>query len=164
MQVQPDRPIGKVLVRPLLLALFLVACAGLGQRLEPPRITLANIQPQEIAGLETAFQIQIRVFNTNEVALKVKGIECDLDINGENFATGVSGTAVEIPPYGTEIVPIVVYSSVINVFKGIYGIQKAEELSYRLKGKLRLGGGGSGPSLLPFQSEGKVTLKELTRP
>ena len=136
----------------------------MGKRLEPPRISLANIQPQEMTGLETVFQLQIRVFNTNEVALQVKGIECDLDINGQNFATGVSNTDVKIPAYGTEIVPVAIYSSVITMFKGIYGLQKAEELSYQLRGKLHLAGGGPGPSVLPFKSEGKVSLNELTQP
>jgi hypothetical protein len=49
------------------------------------------------------------------------------------------------------------------MFKGIYGLQKAEELSYRLKGRLRLAGGGYGTATLPFQTEGKVSLNELTR-
>ena len=144
-------------------ALCLLGCAGLGKPLEPPRIALANIQPQEIKGFETVFELQIRVFNTNDIALEVKGIECDLEINGENFATGVSKTNVKIPAYGTEIVPVVLYSSVIHMFKGIYGLQNAEELSYRLKGKLRLGGSGYGTATLPFQTEGKVSLNELTR-
>jgi len=160
----PVRPLSRVIFSLVFIALYLFGCAGLGKRLEPPRISLANIQPQEMAGLEAVFQLQIRVFNTNEVALEVKGIECDLDLNGQNFATGVSNTAVKIPAYGTEIVAVVIYSSVINMFKGIYGLQKAEDLSYRLKGKLRLAGGGPGLSVLPFQSEGKVSLNELTRP
>ena len=164
MHILPARPLTKVIVSLVFMALYLLGCAGLGKRLEPPRISLANIQPQEMTGLETVFEIQIRVFNTNDVALEVKGIECDLEINGDNFATGVSNTAVKIPAYGTEIVPVVIYSSVINIFKGIYGLQKAEKLSYRLKGKLRLATGGYGPSVLPFQSEGKVSLNELTKP
>lgn len=144
-------------------ALCFLGCAGLGKPLEPPRIALANIQPQELKGFETVFEIHIRVFNTNDIALEVKGIDCDLEINGENFATGISKTNVKIPAYGTEIVPVVLYSSVIHMFKGIYGLQRAEELSYRLEGKLRLAGGGYGPSTLPFQTEGKVSLNELTR-
>jgi LEA14-like dessication related protein len=53
--------------------LLLVGCTGVGKRLEPPRISLANIQVQEFTGFETVFQIKLRVFNSNDVDLNVKG-------------------------------------------------------------------------------------------
>ena len=144
-----------------ILAIFVLigGCAGVGKQLDPPRISLANIRVQEITGLETAFQIQMRVFNTNDVDLKVKGINVELEINGQPFATGVSNTPVEIPSYGTELVTVTVYSSVIKIFKSVYGLKKSEELTYRLSGKLRVSGNNMLPTTLPFESEGQVTLK-----
>ena len=139
--------------------LALSGCAGVGQQLDPPRISLANIQVQEVTGLETAFQIQLRVFNANDVDLNVKGIKAEFEINGQAFATGVSNTPVEIPSYGTELVTITVYSSVIKMFKSIYGLKDSEELKYRLNGKLRVSGNNMLPTTLPFESEGQVTLK-----
>ncbi|MGB5746689.1 MAG: LEA type 2 family protein [Desulfobacterales bacterium] len=139
--------------------LALASCAGVGQQLDPPRISLANIQVQEVTGFETAFQIQLRVFNANDVDLNVKGIKAELEINGQAFATGVSNTPVEIPSYGTELVTITVYSSVIKMFKSIYGLKDSEELKYRLNGKLRVSGNNMLPTTLPFESEGQVTLK-----
>ena len=35
-------------------SLLLAGCAGVGKRLEPPRISLAHIQVQEFTGLEAA--------------------------------------------------------------------------------------------------------------
>jgi len=139
--------------------LSLAGCAGVGNQLDPPRISLANIRVQEVTGLETAFQIQMRVFNTNDVDLKVKGINVELGINGQPFATGVSNTLVEIPSYGTELVTVTVYSSVIKMFKSVYGLKGSEELTYRLSGKLRVSGSNMLPTTLPFESEGQVTLK-----
>ena len=62
--------------------LTLSGCAGIGKQLDPPRVSLANIRVEEVSGLETAFEIQMRVFNANDVALKVKGIKAELEING----------------------------------------------------------------------------------
>jgi len=141
-------------------------CAGLGKRLEPPRILLADIRVQEFTGFETVFQIQLRVMNTNDVDLNVKGIECELELNGEPFATGVSNTPVEIPSYGTQLVPVTIYSSVINIIKSVRGLHESKQLKYRLKGKLRLSGNRSLSTVLPFKSEGQVTLnssKELEK-
>ena len=136
-------------------------CAGIGQQLEPPRISLANIQVQEFTGFETVFQIQLRVFNTNDMDLRVNGIDADLEINGKPFATGVSKTEVKIPSFGTQIVPVTLYSSVIDIVKGIHGLHKTEKLAYRLKGKLRVAGESTASRTLPFESEGQVTLDEF---
>jgi LEA14-like dessication related protein len=139
---------------------LLAGCAGVGKRLEPPRISLAHIQVQEFTGLEAVFQIKLRVFNTNDVDLKVNGIEADLEINGKPFATGVSKSALKIPSFGTELVPVTVYSSVIDIVKGVHGLQKSEQLKYRLKGKLRVAGDNIMSTTLPFESEGQVTLND----
>jgi len=142
--------------------MFLLSnCAGVGRQLEPPRISLAQIQVQEFTGLEAVFQIKLRVFNTNDIDLNIKGIEADLEINGKPFATGVSRAAVKIPSFGTELVPVTVYSSVVDIVKGIHGLQKAEQLKYRLKGKLRVAGNNITSGSLPFESEGQVRLNDL---
>ena len=141
-------------------SLALSSCAGVGTRLDPPRVSLANIRIEEVTGLETAFEIQMRVFNANDVALMVKGIKADLDVNGQAFATGVSNTPVEIPSYGSELVTVTVYSSVINMFKSVYGLKTSQELTYRLNGKIRVSAGSKMmPATLPFESKGQVTLK-----
>jgi LEA14-like dessication related protein len=150
----------KKLVAAIIASLAIAGCAGIGKQLEPPRISLANIRIQEVAGLETAFEIQMRVFNANDVDLKIKGIKAELEINGRPFATGVSNTPVEIPSYGTELVTITVYSSVIKMFKSVYGLKASEELKYRLNGKISVSAGNNMmPTTLPFESEGQVSLK-----
>ena len=144
----------------IMASLAISGCAGVGTRLDPPRVSLANIQVKEVTGLETAFEIQMRVMNANDVALEVKGIKAELDVNGQPFASGVSNTPVEIPSYGSELVTVTLYSSVLNMFKSVYGLTESQELSYHLKGKIRVSAGSSIlPSTLPFRSMGKVTLK-----
>jgi len=156
-----SREIPKITVINLIVAsLLLTGCAAVGRHLEPPRISLAQIKVQEFTGLEAVFQIKLRVFNTNDMDLNVKGIEADLDINGKPFATGVSRAAVEIPSFGSELVPVTVFSSVIDILKGVHGLQKAEQLQYRLKGKLRLSGENLMSTTLPFESEGQVTFND----
>ena len=143
-------------------SLAIAGCAGIGKQLEPPRVSLANIRAEEISGLETAFEVQMRVFNANDVSLTVTGIKAELDINGQPFATGVSNAPVEIPSYGTELVTVTVYSSVIKMFKSVYGLKGSEELKYRLNGKIRVSAGNNMmPTSLPFESEGQVSLKPL---
>ena len=143
------------------LILMMIGCAGMGQRLEPPRVKLATIRVQEFNVLETVFEVQLRVFNTNDSALQVRGLECELEINGQPFAIGVSDADVEIPSYGTQLLPLNVYASVFDIIKSVQGLQKhQEQLTYQISGKVRLGAGAL-PSVLPFKSEGNITLPDL---
>lgn len=152
-----------------LAVLFLIAlgvtafwgCAGLGMRLEPPRVNLANIQVLEVRAFETVFQIEIRVINTNNVPLQMKGIDCELDVNGKTLASGVSGTKTTIPALGTGTVPVKVYSSVVDMVRSLLGLQEKEKLEYRLKGRLQVEGGLMVPSTIPFESKGEISLNEL---
>ena len=136
-------------------------CAGVGQRMEPPRVKLANIRPESINLLETVFEVQLRVFNTNETPLTIKGVESEIELNGKAFAFGVSESDVEIPAYGTALLPLRVYSSVFDIIKSAVGMHDQEQLKYRMKGKLRLGAGAF-PGALPFDSEGIISLPDIS--
>ena len=135
-------------------------CAGVGQRMEPPRVKLATIRLQEFNVIETVFEVRLRVFNTNDTALHIKGIECELEMNGRPFAIGVSDADVEIPSYGTQLLPLQVYASVFDIFKSLQGLQNQDQLEYQIKGKVRLGSGAF-PSVLPFESQGNISLPDL---
>jgi len=146
----------------LLAILTLAGCAGIGKSLETPRVSLSNIQVQDSKGMETVFLVQLRVTNPNDVELDIKGVECDLAINGKPFAYGISNTQVKVPAFGSETIPVTVYSSVLDIIKGLFGLQQREDLSYQVKGKVRMAGGGLMPSTLPFDSQGTVSIKDLT--
>ena len=149
----------KFIILPILL-LFIIGCAGVGQRLEPPRVKLANIRLEEFTILETVFEVQLRVFNTNDTALQIRGVECELNLNGKEFAIGVSESDVEVPSYGTALLPLRVYSSVFDIIKSAASLPNQDQLNYHIKGKLRLGGTAF-PSVLPFESEGQISLPEI---
>ena len=141
--------------------LFTIAgCAGVGKRLEPPRVKMANIRPVSFNLLETVFEVQLRVFNTNDTPLTIKGVESEIEINGKAFAFGVSESDVQVPAFGTELLTMRVYSSVIDIIKSAVGLHEEEQLHYRIKGKIRLDAGAF-PGVLPFESEGNITLPDI---
>jgi LEA14-like dessication related protein len=147
----------------ILILLILSGCAGLGRRLEMPRITLANFSVQEIKVFESVFKIEMRVFNTNDVPLEIKGINCNLELNGKRLATGVTNVKIDVPSYETAIVPMTLYSSVLDVVTVLRGLANTKKLQYKLTGRLRLGKGVL-PSTLPFESTGELPLQEFVVP
>jgi LEA14-like dessication related protein len=142
----------------LLIMFFLLGCAGPGKKLAPPRITLTNIQVQEIKVFESVLQIDLRVVNPNDVAIDIKGLDCELELNDKHFASGVSNKRIKVSSFDTAIIPITVYSSVFDLAKGLLDAGKKQMMNYKLTGRLHLGGGLSVPAVIPFKSEGELSL------
>jgi len=147
---------------------FLSACAGQGRYEHNPRVTLADIRLQDIKTMESTFLVELRIINPNEAPLEVSGIECNLEIDGRDFASGVAGGQYVIPPYGSALVPVTVYasmldmvSSVVTILRGASGqTQRPEPLRYALSGHVRVGGNVYQQSI-PFESEGTISLEGI---
>ncbi|MBW2433850.1 MAG: hypothetical protein JRF36_09615, partial [Deltaproteobacteria bacterium] len=87
--MRPTLRVSNIMVIAAVVSVYLAGCAGVGQRMEPPRVKLANIRPESMNLLETVFEVQLRVFNTNETPLTIKGVESEIELNGKAFAFGV---------------------------------------------------------------------------
>ena len=146
--------------------LFLSGCAGLGTETRP-QVTLANLQVREVRALETVFLVELRILNPGDTLLNIRGIDCDLSVDGRHFATGLSGNPVDILPYSSVIVPVPVYASMLDMVASVVSRLQTpdarpgavEPLRYELAGHVRLSGGigGSGRNL-PFTSQGELAL------
>ena len=104
----------------------------------------------------------LRVINPNDFPLKIRGIACDLEINDQHFGSGVTADAATIPPFETRTLPIVVYASVIDLFRGFLTLPGKERLSYRISGSVRIIAGAL-PTSVPFDTEGKIDLLPLAQ-
>lgn len=145
--------------------IFAGGCAGLGPQ-EKPRVSLANLQVQEIRGLETVFLVELRILNPDDTPLHLRGIDCELKVDDRPFATGLSGGSYEVPPYGSLTVPVFVYASMLNMVSSVVArLQQpparqaaVEPLHYEVTGHVRLAGSMGGTSTLPFASKGELSL------
>lgn len=151
----------------MLLAVSLpFGCASLGPTLEAPRISLVSMRslPADAGDLETVFQTDLRLINPNDVPLKIRGIDCELDVNGSTLATGVSDQEIEVPRLGTAVVPVTVYASMSDFVWALFRMLnthsgRAEQfnLNYTLRGRVFLAEGLPGLNRLTFETEGDLT-------
>jgi LEA14-like dessication related protein len=146
--------------------LLLSGCAGLSPSFEKPKVNLADIQVREIKTLETAFLVQLRIMNPNETPLEIQGLSCDLELDGRQFASGLQGEQLTVPPYGTALVPVDVYASMLDMVSSVIGLiqtagqpeSQLQSITYRLTGRVRVSTGSFTRSI-PFESEGELNLK-----
>jgi len=140
----------------LLLATVLGACASISAYKEAPRVSLVSIEPKEIELLEQRFGIRLRVMNPNDIPIPVEGLSYALQINGREFAYGVSKQTVSIPAYGETTLDVEVVSSFLKVMQQLQQMQgtTGDSLNYRLSGKIGL---ANSPASLPFDYQGELT-------
>jgi len=150
--------------------LCLSGCAGIYGLKEDPKISIADIRIQEVKALEGIFLIKLRIINPNDVPLDLRGINCDLEINNRHFASGVGDSNQSVPAYGTAIVPVEVYASVLDLISSVADLMHSagkisrneEPLPYTLQGTVRVGIHGFSKEI-PFKSKGEISLKGLNK-
>ena len=150
------------------LTFLCVGCAGLGKPLRSPDIKLAGLSMEKADLFETVLQLTLRVINSNDLDLEIKGIECELEINDKSVASGVSGTTVKIPAFGSNTVTVTVFSSAFSIATTFIRFLQQEmenetgkvDFSYRLKGRLHLASTAWLPSSLPFNTTGRLSLND----
>lgn len=142
----------------LLVALLLLlnGCATLSLR-EPLQVSIAGLEPLPSEGLEARFLLKLRVQNPNDVALAYSGLSVDLDLEGRDFATGVTDVAGDVPRFGESVVHIPVTVPVSAILYQILDLTRGKPVDgveYRLRGRL----GGMGIGGVRFDTSGKLAL------
>jgi LEA14-like dessication related protein len=139
----------------ILLALTLSACTGLVGG-DPPRVNVVGLEPLTGQGLELRMLVKLRVINPNETAIDYDGVFLDMDVQGKNFASGVSDAKGSIPRFGEAVLSVPVTISAMAVLRQAAGMAQGSpvKVAYAVNGKL------AGPQwrAVRFSSEGEFKL------
>lgn len=137
------------------LALTLAGCAILSGS-DPPRVSVAGLEPLPGEGLELRFLVKLRVQNPNEDALEYRGVSIELELLGQPFASGVSDAAGSVSRFGEVVLGVPASVSALNAVRQVLTLpsREARRLDYQLRGKLAgpLGGG------MRFESKGELDI------
>ena len=147
------------------LALVLLAgCTSLGTKLETPRLSLVGIQLQDASFFEQRLRVRLRVQNPNDLVLPVRGLDVQFELDGEDFAQGVSERAFDVPALGEAEFDMLVTANAATALLRILDKDRGgrlEALDYRIRGKLSTSLGLL--RSVPFDERGKIDLDSLVR-
>jgi LEA14-like dessication related protein len=137
--------------------LLLSGCAYMGVRTEPPRVHLVGMQLQQAELFEQRYLLRLRIQNPNDFALNIRGLDFQVQVNGERFADGVSSQALEIPAYGEGLAEVAVSSSLWSLARQIRDMGEGGpgQMEYRIHGRIALTGHALPVS---FESTGDLGL------
>jgi LEA14-like dessication related protein len=147
----------------ILLVLLLPACAGFGRRMETPKLDIIAVELLKGDLFEQRLKVRMRVQNPNDRGLDVKGITYTLEVGGEEFGRGISGSAFTVPPLGEAEFDMNVTANMAGTLLRL--VSRAEkrgegaphEIGYRIVGKVSLASGML--RSIPFEEEGSFKLK-----
>jgi LEA14-like dessication related protein len=143
-----------------LLTLAVTACSTVPKDFETPKFGIANIAPKDVAIFEQRFDVQLRIQNPNNFDLGINGIRFEIDLNEKEFGNGMSGQAVTIPRFGSDVITAEVITGIGSFLRQMQGMSSsATKLRYRLKGKAF----AEAPSsfTIPFDESGEVDFNSM---
>jgi LEA14-like dessication related protein len=140
----------------LLAGCLLSACAALVPKLEPPQLTVTrvdlvggNLQQQQV-------HLTLHVVNPNARAIDVRGIDCNLDLNGDAFAAGSTEAAFTLPASGETDFGLNVTAHLDSALMALLSGFGQRTVDYRMYGQVHLSTGLM--RNIPFEQKGRVKL------
>src|SRR5262245_20590708 len=120
-----------------LASLLLVSCSAFGPHFETPKLDVVGLELLESDFLQQRLKVRLQVQNPNDRELPVKGVSCDVEIEGEPFASGVSAAEFTVPAFGAQEFDMTVTANMASALIRLLGRKESahEEIGYRITGK-----------------------------
>lgn len=152
-------------IRSLLFAAALLVTAGVsgcsvfGPKFETPKLDIVGLELLESGFFQQRVRVRMKVQNPNARELPVKGINADLELAGERFASGVSAAEFVVPAFGESEFDMVVTGNMAVALLRLLGSDRKnrKEVDYRISGKVNLASGML--RSIPFSESGSVPLE-----
>lgn len=121
-----------------LIGLALAGCASLSDR-DMPKVDVAGIEAMPSQGMELRLAVKLRILNPSDYTIEYNGLFVEMDVQGMNFASGVSNQSGTVPRYGETVISVPVTISALAMVRqvmGLAGKERAVPLTYEVRGKV----------------------------
>jgi LEA14-like dessication related protein len=138
--------------------LGLAGCSLMAPKFNRPNVSVESIEMRGGNFLQQTFAVKLNIQNPNDRALPVNGLHAELNVGGEQVASGVSDRAFVVPPFGESQFDMTIKANMaLAVLKLANGMnQHADSVDYDLSGAASI----DLPFLrdLPFHQTGSFPL------
>ena len=140
-------------------ALLPGACA-LSSKITTPKLSVVDVQIEHGDLWEQRLKVRMRVQNPNDRRLPVKGLEYLMEVEGQQFASGVSAASFVVPAMGEAEFDMNVTTNLAGTLIKLLGRGSdalGQSVAYRLTGKIALSQGLM--RSMPFEERGTFRLQ-----
>jgi len=144
-------------------ALSASGCAAFAPKLETPQLSIIGAEIVKSDLFEQRLKARMRVQNPNDRELSVRGITYTIEVGGEEFGRGMSGTSFVVPRLGEAEFDMIVTANMAGTLLRLLnkreqqGGTRPDSLSYRIVGKVSLASGFL--RSIPFEEKGELKLR-----
>jgi LEA14-like dessication related protein len=123
-----------------LAVLCLSGCSLFVPKLEKPTLSVVNVQMLKSGLWHQELRVRLRVQNPNARNLPIEGLTYELDLDGQEFAHGMSGESFVVPSLGEAEFDMSVSANMASLLIKLLG-QQNNQVDYRIKGRISLSSG-----------------------
>jgi LEA14-like dessication related protein len=142
-------------------ALCLVACSLVSPQFTRPNISVVSVEMRSGNLLQQNFAVKLNIQNPNDRALPVSGLHVELNVGGEQIASGVSDRAIVVPALGESEFDMTIKANMALALLKLANKmdQQSDSIDYDLTGAASI----DLPFLrdLPFHQSGSFSLKGM---
>ncbi len=142
------------------IALFLWFClllAACSKPLAPEYLGLDNLRVNSLGVGESAISANLKYFNPNHFAMKLKSGEMEVYLNNRFLGKTILDTLTAVPARDTFLIPVSMKVDMKQIYSNAVDILLNNEVNIRLHGFARLGKGLISFDV-PIQYEGKQKI------
>jgi LEA14-like dessication related protein len=116
-------------------------CATLVPKLEPPVLTVTRVDLGGGSLDQQQLHLTVHVVNPNAREIKVRGIDCNLELSGQAFATGATDAAFTLPASGQTDFGLNVTANLNTALLAVLGGLGHKTVDYHFYGTVHLSSG-----------------------
>lgn len=123
----------------------LLLLGGCASMLAPPlRVSIVDLHSLPAAGFELRVQVRLRVQNPDNKPVNYKGVSLELDLQGKNFASGVSPAEGTVPAFGEVLIDVPVSIAAVALLRQVLSLANESgaqrlRIGYAVRGRLNTG-------------------------
>jgi LEA14-like dessication related protein len=146
---------------PVSVVLCLAACTLLTPKFTRPNVSVVSVEMRSGNLLQQNFAVKLNIQNPNDRALPVSGLHVELNVGGEQIASGVSDRAIVVPAFGESEFDMTIKANMALALLKLANKmdQQSDSIDYDLTGAANI----DLPFLrdLPFHQTGSFSLKGM---
>jgi LEA14-like dessication related protein len=135
-----------------------VGCVTTGG-LEPPGVTLVNLDVVDATLFETTLDVTVRIFNENPESMILDGAVIKLELDGVRVGKGASSERVEVPRLDSVTQRVSVHLNHLAVATRIKGIIESRVVDYGLTGKVYVVQPSGSVRKMTIANQGQLDLR-----
>lgn len=140
-----------------LLWLLATGCASMLPKLQAPRLQVTAVRLGATTAQSQQLQLTLHATNPNDRSIAVRGIDCQLQLAGNEFARCATDAAFTLPPNGAVDFQVNVEANMNAALLALAAGLGRNSLDYRITGTVHLASGIL--RNIPFDESGRVRLR-----